>query len=113
MGLRQTSKTARKNCPRIKMTVADSRQLCKMVDKVQSQTRNDLFAIDINANFLRDEKVLERKLRPWLERKIDIIMGGPQSDLVETVLRKINGASTPDALINDLRPYLEDFADPI
>merc|ERR1712190_551458 len=81
--------------------LTDDRQLCKMVDRVQSEPRADLFTIDLNVTFLRDEKVLERKLRPWLERKIDILMGGPQADLVEHVLRKVNGACTPDALIQD------------
>lgn len=98
---------------RKKARTADNRQLAKMVDRVQSEPRSDLFAIDIKASFLRDEKVFETKLRPWLERKIDLLMGGPQSDLVEYILRRVNAAASPDSLIQDLQRYLDDNADPL
>merc|ERR1712032_1801745 len=58
-------------------------------------------------------KTFEKKLRPWLERKIDLFMGGPQSDLVEYVLRRVNASSMPDALISDLTRYLDDNAEPL
>merc|ERR1712113_454038 len=67
--------------------------------------------MDINVPFLRGEKILEKKLRPWLERKIDLYMGGPQSDLVEYILRRVNAPSVPDPLISDLARYLDDNAE--
>lgn len=90
---------------------ADNRQLCEMVDRVQAETRDGLFKLELDVMFLRGEKVLERKLRPWLERKIELFMGGPQSDLVEYVLRRVNAASHPEALISDLTRFLDDSAD--
>jgi len=90
---------------------ADSTQLCEMVDRVQSEPRDSLFKMDMDVNFLRNEKVFEKKLRPWLERKVELFMGGPQSDLVEYILRRVNGASDPETLISDLMRFLDDSSE--
>lgn len=89
----------------------NQRALTDMVDKIQSEPRDDLFKMELDVPFLRNEKTFERKLRPWLERKIDLCMGGPQSDLVEYVLRRVNAASTADALVSDLSRYLDENAE--
>jgi len=92
---------------------ADSRRLIDMVHSVQAEPRDELFRMELNLPYLRGERVLERKLRPWLERKVDLCMGGPQSDLVEFILRRINASSMPDALISELTRYLDDSAEPL
>lgn len=92
---------------------ADSRKLMEMVDRVQSESRDQLFKLPVDASFLRGEKVLETKLRPWLERKVELFMGGPQADLVEYILRRVNGVSLPDTLISDLTRFLDDNAEPL
>jgi len=92
---------------------SDRRLLCEMVDKVQAHAKEELFKTELDISHLRSEKVFEKKLRPWLERKIDFCMGGPQSDLVEYVLRRVNASSLPDALISDLSRYLEDNSEPL
>jgi len=89
---------------------ASSRRLADMVD---AEARDELFRLELNLGFLRAEKILERKLRPWLERKVDLCMGGPQSDLVEYILRRINANSMPDSLISELTRYLDDNAEPL
>lgn len=92
---------------------AENRKLVDMVDVVQSEPRDDLFRIELNLSYLHHEKILEKKLRPWLERKVDLCMGGPQSDLVEYILRRVNAQSMPDALISELTRYLDDNAEPL
>eukprot|EP00747_Dinoflagellata_sp_TGD_P187504 gnl/TRDRNA2_/TRDRNA2_45209_c0_seq1.p1 gnl/TRDRNA2_/TRDRNA2_45209_c0~~gnl/TRDRNA2_/TRDRNA2_45209_c0_seq1.p1 ORF type:complete len:242 (+),score=78.10 gnl/TRDRNA2_/TRDRNA2_45209_c0_seq1:71-727(+) len=91
----------------------DMHELTKMVDRVQSEPRSQLFDIDIDMGFIRSERILERKLRPWLEKKVDLYMGGSQSDMVEYILRRINASTPPGALISDLSRYLEEMADPL
>mmetsp|Transcript_66587 Transcript_66587/g.144604 ORF Transcript_66587/g.144604 Transcript_66587/m.144604 type:complete len:600 (-) Transcript_66587:90-1889(-) len=93
--------------------LADDQQLWKMVDRVQSEPREDLFKLSLDVSFLRNERIFEGKLRPWLERKIELYMGGQQSDLVEYIIRRINSASHPEALISDLMRFLDDHAEPI
>merc|ERR1719321_2653650 len=97
--------------PRGRKGVIDSKALRDMVDRLQSETREEIYATNLDVNYLRREKVFEKKLRPWLESKIDLFMGGPQSDLVEYVLRKVNSAIRPDELISELTRYLDDNAD--
>uniref|UniRef100_A0A7S2J5Q3 PWI domain-containing protein n=1 Tax=Alexandrium andersonii TaxID=327968 RepID=A0A7S2J5Q3_9DINO len=92
---------------------ADNRKLVDMVDTVQAEPRDAIFRMELNASFLRNEQILETKLRPWLERKVDLCMGGPQSDLVEYILRRVNGCCLPDSLISELTRYLDDNADPL
>lgn len=89
----------------------DGDALLSLVDQVQAEPRDRLFRMDLDVAWLRNEKIFEKKLRPWLERKIDLFMGGPQSDLVEYILRRVNAASSPDALISDLSRYIDDGAE--
>merc|ERR1712039_158928 len=91
--------------------VSDNRVLCDLVDRVQAESRDSLFQFDLDLSYLRNEKIFEKKLRPWLERKMDLFMGGPQSDLVEYVLRRINSSISADALISDLSRYIDDHAE--
>lgn len=93
--------------------LADNRALMDLVDKVQEEPREDLFTIKMDPAYLRNERILERKLRPWLEKKIDLYMGGQTSDLVEHIIRRINGASSPDPLIAELERFLDEFAEPL
>jgi len=93
--------------------VIDMHEVTRMVDRVQAETFEKLFALSLDMGFLREDGVLERKLRPWLERKIDLHMGGPQSDLVEHVLRRVNDATPPDTITTELARYIEDSADPV
>merc|ERR1711971_322469 len=69
--------------------------------------------LELDIPFLRNEKILEKKLRPWLDHKVDLFMGGAQSDLVEYILRKVNSNIQAEALISDLSRYLEDHADAV
>merc|ERR1711881_68352 len=89
----------------------DDRVLTDLVDRIQSESRDNIFKMDLDTKYLREEKTFEKKLRPWLEQKIDLFMGGPQSDLVEYVLRRVNSAITADALISDLQRYMDDNAE--
>merc|ERR1712048_1067266 len=93
------------------VTAADAKAIYELVDRVQGEPQNELFKMELDVAFLRDEKIFEKKLRPWLERKIDLFLGGPQSDLVEYILRRVNGAAFPDALISEIHRYLDDNAE--
>jgi len=97
--------------PSAAMLHPEGRKLVELVNRVQAEPRADLFKMEIDVNYLRTEKILETKMRPWLESKIDLCMGGCQSDLVEYILRRVNGNSTPEALISDLSRYLDDHTD--
>lgn len=94
-------------------SVADSRAIRDLVDRVQAEPRSELFRTQLDVTVLRNDKVFEKKLRPWLERKVDFCMGGPQSDLVEYILRRVNAASTPDSLVGDLTRYLDEYTEPV
>lgn len=93
------------------LSLTDNRQLVEVVDRVQAEARDELFKVPIDIDYLRAEKIFETKLRPWLERKVDFYMGGPQSDLVEYVLRRVNASTAPDSLVSDLSRYLDDNAE--
>eukprot|EP00435_Cladocopium_sp_Y103_P018947 s3611_g4.t1 len=93
--------------------LADNQALMDLVHKVQEEPREELFTIKLDTAYLRNERILERKLRPWLERKVDLHMGGQSSDLVELILRRVNGAAQPDPLIAELERFLDDFAEPL
>merc|ERR1711953_325029 len=88
-----------------------NRVLCDLVDRVQAESRDSLFSFDLDVSYLRNERIFEKKLRPWLETKIDLYMGGPQSDLVEYVLRRVNSSINADALVSDLSRYIDDHAE--
>merc|ERR1712193_451475 len=82
--------------------IGDNRVLTDLVDRVQAETRDHIFRLELDIAFLRNEKILEKKLRPWLDYKVDLLMGGAQSDLVEYILRKVNSNIQAEALISDL-----------
>jgi len=90
---------------------SDNNELLDLVDRVQAEPRSEIFKVELDMNHFRNEKTFEKKLRPWLEKKVDLFMGGPQSDLVEYILRRVNASVSPDALIGDLTKFLDEDAD--
>jgi len=93
--------------------LADNRALMELVEKVQEEPRDALFTVKLDPTYLRNERIMERKLRPWLEKKIDLFMGGQTSDLVEHIIRRVNGATSPDPLIAELERFLDEHAEPL
>jgi len=91
--------------------LADNRSLMEMIDKVQEEPREGLFRVRVDPNYLRNERIMERKLRPWLEKKVDLYMGGQTSDLVEHIIRRVNAVTSPDPLIAELERFLDDNAE--
>lgn len=93
--------------------LADNQALMELVHKVQEEPREELFTLKLDTAYLRNERIMERKLRPWLERKIDLHLGGQTSDLVELIIRRVNGAAQPDPLIAELERFLDELAEPL
>eukprot|EP00929_Paragymnodinium_shiwhaense_P093592 TRINITY_DN5379_c0_g1_i1.p1 TRINITY_DN5379_c0_g1~~TRINITY_DN5379_c0_g1_i1.p1 ORF type:complete len:771 (+),score=262.24 TRINITY_DN5379_c0_g1_i1:108-2420(+) len=94
-----------------KAAYSDARSIYELVDRVQAEPRYEIFKMTIDINFLREEKILEQKLRPWLAKKVDTVMGGEQADIVEYILRRVNAAIYPENLISELQRYLDDDAE--
>merc|ERR1712187_436288 len=59
------------------VTAADAKAIYELVDRVQSEPQNELFKMELDVAFLRDEKIFEKKLRPWLERKFELLGRAP------------------------------------
>eukprot|EP00913_Durusdinium_trenchii_P011074 g10396.t1 len=79
--------------------LAENRALMELVHKVQEEPREELFTMKLDTAYLRNERILERKLRPWLERKI------------EALARKL--IKQRDPLIAELERFLDEFAEPL
>eukprot|EP00842_Homolaphlyctis_polyrhiza_P002416 jgi/Hompol1/3175/HPOL_003149-RA len=55
-----------------------------------------------------DQKTLEGTLRPFLQQRIVEVIGDEENDLTDFVVEKIKGHATAQAIVDELKPVLDD-----
>merc|ERR1711959_70706 len=87
---------------RTKLRSIESPMVKELIERVGNMTKDEVLTYNIDLDLLRKDNVLAEKLAPWIEKKVDDYLGGPQRSLADFILRKVNGQAPPQALIGEL-----------
>merc|ERR1739848_603347 len=81
--------------------------LKNLLQNVRNLSTSDVMKTHIDWKLLRKTSSMQKKLKPWVAKKIDRFMGGPCPDMVEWLLRKLNTNTAPEDIISDLQKFIE------
>merc|ERR1712020_771490 len=93
-----------------KTSSEDKRKHIKsLIDKIPTD-KTALFQYPIDWDLV-DNPLMEKRIRPWVTKKINEYIGEPEPTLTDFICSKVLAGSRPDAVLEDVRMVLDEEAD--
>merc|ERR1712088_818252 len=103
-----TKKVSSKDATR--MSSEEKRKHIKsLIDKIPTD-KTALFQYPIDWDLV-DNPLMEKRIRPWVNKKISEYIGEPEPTLTDFICSKVLAGSPPDAVLEDVRMVLDEEAD--
>ena len=80
-----------------------------IIDKIPT-AKDELFAFPLDLSNI-DQNLMEKRIRPWINKKIVEYIGEEEKTLLDFICQKIEHGIQPAALINDVKMVLDDEAE--
>lgn len=77
------------------------RHIKSIIDKIPT-AKVDLFNYKLDWNEI-DNSLMEKKIRPWINKKIIEYIGEPEPTLVDFICSKVLAGSTPQGILDDVQ----------
>lgn len=83
------------------------RHIKSIIDRIPTQ-KEDLFNYKLDRNEI-DNNLMERKIRPWINKKIIEYIGEPEPTLVDFICSKVLAGSSPQSILDDVQMVNNNF----
>lgn len=80
-----------------------------LIDRIPT-TKAELFAYPIDSSLVNNV-LMEKRIRPWISKKIVEYIGEPEPTLVDFICSKVLLGSEPESLLSDVQMVLDDEAE--
>jgi len=91
-------------------SVDDKRKHIKsLIEKIPTD-KGDLFAYNIDWDLV-DNQLMEKRIRPWVNKKIAEYIGEPEPTLTDFICSKVLAGSEPKAILEDVQMVLDEEAE--
>lgn len=77
------------------------RHIKSIIDKIPTE-KNDLFNYNLDWNEI-DSTLMDKKIRPWINKKIIEYIGEPEPTLVDFICSKVMAGSMPQGILDDVQ----------
>lgn len=77
------------------------RHIKSIIDKIPTG-KADLFSYKLDWSEI-DNTLMEKKIRPWINKKIIEYIGEPEPTLVDFICSKVLAGSTPQGILDDVQ----------
>lgn len=85
------------------------RHIKSLIDKIPTE-KTALFAFQLDWAAV-DNQLMERRIRPWINKKIIEYIGEPEPTLVDFICSKVLAGSAPQGILDDVQMVLDDEAE--
>ncbi|XP_055643656.1 RNA-binding protein 25-like [Toxorhynchites rutilus septentrionalis] len=107
-GGEDASSTSRSSRDAIKSQEEKRRHIKSIIDKIPTG-KIDLFNYPLDWNEI--DSTIEKKIRPWINKKIIEYIGEPEPTLVDFICSKVLAGSTPQGILDDVQMVLDEEAE--
>ena len=80
-----------------------------LIEKIPTD-KNDLFAYSIDWDLV-DNQLMEKRIRPWVNKKIAEYIGEPEPSLTDFICSKVLAGNEPKAILEDVQMVLDEEAE--
>ncbi|VVD03807.1 unnamed protein product, partial [Leptidea sinapis] len=85
------------------------KQVKSLIDKIPTQ-KELLFQYKLDTDQI-DNNLMEKKIRPWINKKIIEYIGEPEPTLVDFICSKVLAGSAPQGILDDVQMVLDEEAE--
>lgn len=85
----------------IKSSEEKRRHIKNIIDRIPTE-KEDLFKYPLDWDEI-DNTLMEKKIRPWINKKIIEYIGEPEPTLVDFICSKVMAASLPQSILDDVQ----------
>ena len=85
------------------------RHIKNLIDRIPT-SKHELFNIQLDLSTI-DTNLMEKRIRPWINKKIIEYIGEPEAALVDFICSKISAGSSPQIILDDVQMVLDDEAE--
>lgn len=91
----------------VKLRDDEMKRLIQQVptDKVKA------FAFEIDWQAVHDHNIIEKKLRPWVKKKVTEYLGAEEQGMIEFIMRKVTAHTSPEVILRELEGFLDEEAE--
>eukprot|EP01029_Cantina_marsupialis_P020249 TRINITY_DN473_c9_g1_i1.p1 TRINITY_DN473_c9_g1~~TRINITY_DN473_c9_g1_i1.p1 ORF type:complete len:813 (-),score=277.20 TRINITY_DN473_c9_g1_i1:78-2516(-) len=97
-------KEERASKPKPKLTERDARKIAKQIPAKTS----DLFNFQVDWNSVKENNLIERKMKPWVSKKIAEYLGEEEPTMISFILEQLNENTKPKEVLKELKLVLDD-----
>jgi len=90
-----------------KLRVDEMRRLIQQVPTDKARA----FAFDIDWDAVHGNNIIEKKLRPWVKKKVTEFLGNEEQGMIEFILKKVSAHTKPDTILAELEGFLDEEAE--
>ncbi len=80
-----------------------------LIEKIPTD-KTALFEYSIDWDLV-DNQLMEKRIRPWINKKIAEYIGEPEPSLTDFICSKVLAGSAPKAILDDVQMVLDDEAE--
>ncbi|CAK0845935.1 unnamed protein product [Prorocentrum cordatum] len=66
------------------------------------------FAYSIDWSSVVEHNIIEKKLRPWVKKKVNEYLGAEEQGMVEFIMRKVGARADPNSILAELEGFLDE-----
>lgn len=77
------------------------RHIKSLIDKIPTQ-KEELFRYELDTEQI-DNTLMDKKIRPWINKKIIEYIGEPEPTLVDFICSKVLAGSRPQGILDDVQ----------
>jgi len=92
-----------------KCTEEKRKNIKSLIEKIPTD-KSDLFEFVIDWDAV-DNQLMERRIRPWINKKIIEYIGEPEPTLVDFICSKVMAGSAPQGILDDVQMVLDEEAE--
>lgn len=81
----------------------------QLIERIPTD-KDDLFSFHLDWNVV-DNQLMEKRIRPWINKKIIEYIGEPEPTLVDFICSKVLAGSSPQAILDDVQMVLDEEAE--
>merc|ERR1719316_233161 len=85
-------------------------EMRSLIQKVPTD-KEKAFAYDIDWEMVHEHDIIEKKLRPWVRKKVIEYLGAEESGMIEFIMRKVKNQNKPQTILQELEGFLDDEAE--
>merc|ERR1719265_427456 len=73
--------------------------------------KKDIFAYPIDWDIVASSSIVDKKLRPWVKKKVVEYLGAEEDAMIEFIIRKVESKAKPEDIFRELEGFLDDEAE--